>query len=137
MNILLTLVPHKKPNANQSKSNQTVPNHVYLNDAIMSADTVNGKAQYPNTHNDWKMEIVAPSNCALMVTTREPNHMTINTVVNTWEVWCAGALVERISARERQINNGPLLIRKLLSQRFHPPKMKTVGHKAIEKNQIH
>lgn len=84
--MLLTLVPHKKPKANQSKSNQTVPNHVYLSNAIMSADTVNGKAQYPKTQSDWKIEIVAPSNCALMVTTREPIHMTINTVVNTCEV---------------------------------------------------
>jgi len=56
------------------------------------------------------MDILAPSSCALIVTTNDPIHITMKTVVKTWEVCLAGALVVRIKARDRQMKSGPLKI---------------------------
>lgn len=55
------------------------------------------------------MDIFAPNSCALIVTIKDPNHMTINTVVNTWDVCFDGAFVDSINAKDRQMKSGPLL----------------------------
>ena len=52
----------------------------------------------------------APSNCALIVTIREPIHITMKTVLNTWDVCFAGAFVHSINARDRHMKSGPLII---------------------------
>jgi hypothetical protein len=64
---------------------------------------------YTLTHIDWNIDMVAPSNWALIVTTKEPNHMTTNTVVKTWEVCFAGAFDDSISARDKHMSSGPLV----------------------------
>ena len=46
-----------------------------------------------------------------MVTIRAPTHMTMKTVVKTWEVCFAGAVVDNINASDKQMNSGPLIIR--------------------------
>ena len=89
-----------------------MPSTVKRNIAMIDADTVNGKTQYPNTHNDWKIDMDAPSNCALTVTTRLPAHITTKTVVKTWDVCFAGAFVDSINASDKQMKSGPLILRK-------------------------
>jgi len=42
-----------------------------------------GNTQYPSTQTHWKKEIFPPSNLVLMVTTKEPPHMTRNTTPNS------------------------------------------------------
>ena len=49
MNIEDTLVAQRNPNANHIKSNHNVPSHVNLSIAMINADTVSGKTQYPST----------------------------------------------------------------------------------------
>ena len=53
----------------------------------------------------------APSSWALTVTISEPTHITTKTVVKTWEVCFAGAFDDSISASDRQISSGPLMMR--------------------------
>ncbi len=52
--------------------------------------------------------MVAPSSWALIVTISEPNHITMKTVVKTWEVCFAGAFDDSINARDRHMSSGPL-----------------------------
>ena len=78
-------VDHKKATAKTIKSNTIVngPNGMSLNKSTQTAAMVMGKTQYPNTHTDWKNEMVPPNNWALTVTTADPSHTAQNTAAKT------------------------------------------------------
>jgi hypothetical protein len=44
-----------------------------------------------------------------MVTMNAPAHITIKTVVNTWDVCFVGAFEDSINARDKQMKSGPLI----------------------------
>lgn len=44
-----------------------------------------------------------------MVTINAPTHMTMKTVVKTWEVCFDGAFVDNINASDTQMKSGPLM----------------------------
>ena len=55
-----------------------------LNKPIIAAPKTIGNMQYPKTHTHWKKLILPPKSLVLIVTTKEPPHITRNTTPNSF-----------------------------------------------------
>ena len=95
------------PTDTQTRFKNIILKYVQLRNSMTNADMVNGNTQYPNTHTDWKNDIVLPNSCAFNVTMNDPNHIITNTAANTLAASFACAFIDSIIDNDRHINNGP------------------------------
>ena len=103
------LVDHKKATHKTAISTnvEKAPNGIILNRSTTTAAKVMGKTQYPNTHTDWKKEMVPPKSCALTVTTTDPNQTAQKTAANTKLACPTGAFKDNRTANAKHTTNGP------------------------------